>query len=488
MSRTYSVTISDDRMKRRQKRRRVTRGSEKRGRRKVFFLFLILLAFLCAGGYYIYKLAAECEGEGCNPILGSISATIDPKLKQEDGLTNILIVGIDTREDNPGLMNTDTMIVLSVDYENKTAVMTSIPRDLWVKYKLPNGNSTGSKINSAYATGEWQKKGSGIDTLKGAVEEVTGVKIQYYVKVTLKGFVEIVDTIGGVDIDIPEYYKDAYPYEELPDNLQASCKNYYHDGHYCLFEFKEGVEHMDGQRALIYARCRLLSQKGDFDRAARQQRVINAVKDKILSSETLLDPNKLWDMYNIIKANVESSPFTINDIRAAINLRNEIDIDTIGQVVLDPYLGNEINKYIYRPTDNPSRGYYIIAKDQTYKPIQELLADIRKYPGIYNEAPNISVYNATGVNTLEKDWADMLEHDNPLIKIIHSNKIIKNPDNQYTGLRIYKFTDAEQPYTEEYLKKYFGVEEIITDITDGTKAISGENYVVIIGLNSTGGE
>jgi hypothetical protein len=278
-----------------------------------------------------------------------------------------------------------------------------------------------------------------------------------------------------------EYYKDAYPASELPSEYQDECVPFYHGGKYCLFEFFEGTEHMDGQRALIYARCRLLSQRGDFDRAIRQQRVIDSVKDKIFSSETFLNPQKIWDIYNIIKENVETSTFSINDIRAGINLKDKVNTDEVGRVVLDPYLGNTLGKYIHRPVDNPSMGYYIIAYDQTYTDIQELLRNIRKYPAIYNEATSISIYNATGVTKLERDWPSEIEEDNPLFNIVQTNKIIQNTTDQYNGIVIYKFTEEEKPASEEYLKEFFNVDEVTSEAPTGLKNFHGEDYVIVVG-------
>lgn len=496
MSKVYTVDIGD--RKRTSKSSFLKRGSKKhtrrdrrkpkKGRRKIFTFCLALILILSAVGFYIYKASTECEGDSCNPVFKSIKATIEPKLKQEDGLTNILVVGIDTREGNSGLMNTDTIIIATIDYENKTTVLTSIPRDLWVRYQLPNGNYAASKVNSAYSNGEWQEEGKGIETLRGVVETITGQPIHYYVKVTLRGFIDIIDTIDGIDINIPSYYKDAYPASELPAELQASCIPYYHDGKYCLFEFQEGWQHMDGQTALIYARCRLLAQRGDFDRAQKQQRVINAVKEKILSSDTYLDPKKLWEIYGIVQENIETEDLTINDLRAALNLRTEIDTDKIGNVVLDPMLGNVIGKYIYVGDSTIGRGYHIVVRDESYLPIQELLKHIRKYPLIYNEAPKVSIYNASGNPELEKDWALQLESDNPLLLFQQTNKIIANPDNKYKGIKIYKFTQDEKPSTEEFLKQYFEVKEIITEVDDGTLAYHGEDYVIIIGVKKSTSE
>lgn len=491
MAKTYSVTIKNDKKRKYSKKKPKSRYSRRRSRdpkremRKFFFWILLLTLVVAGVGYFLYSKALSCDEGGCSPVLEVISATIEPKLKQDNGMTNILLVGLDTREDNPGLMNTDTMMIITIDYTNETAVMTSIPRDLWARYQLPNGNYASSKANGAYANGEWQEVGKGIETLKGYVETVIGEPIHYYAKVKLKGFEDLIDTIGGLDIDIPEDYTDAYPKMELPVELQEKCNHFSGDIAYCLFTFLKGTQHMDGQTAMIYARSRLLAQRGDFDRAAKQQRVIGAMKDKVLSSDTLMDPAKLWDIYNIVKDNIETTSFTINDIRAALNLRDQINPDEIGNVVLDPMLGHANGKYIYVGDSTIGRGYHIIVRDETYIPIQELFKQVRLNPGIYNEAPIISFYNATGEPAFEEDYVSLLETGTSLFTIYDTNRVIPNPGDQYKGIRIYKFTESEKTASEDYLKGLVGVDEVITDFDDGTVAYRGEDYVIVVGIVET---
>ncbi len=456
-------------------------NKNKQKRKKLIIAFLFIFIVLGASAYFLTKFASGCDGDNCNPFLSGIANTIQPKLKQTNGLTNILVYGLDTRDDNPGLMNTDTIILVTINHNDKNVVMTSIPRDLTVTFELPNGNSATSKINGAYANGEWQKKGSGTATLKKTVNMVLGLPIHYHVQMTLQGFVDIVDRIGGVDINIPEDYKDAYPKSELPRELQDTCNHYYHDGEFCLFEFKAGDQHLDGQHALIYARSRLLSPRGDYDRARRQQKVIDAVKEKILSSDTYSDPKKLWDLFNIVNKNIKTSKFTINDVRALLALKDQFDTDKIGHVVLDPMYGNSNGKYIYVPPYDPGQGYRIVARDQTYQEIQDYHKQILKHPLIYNEAPIISIYNASGQSTLQKDWAAELAEDNPIIIVRDGNKIISlaKPPKK---IKIYRFTEDKKEATEEYLKNFFKVDKVRKPPTDGTiQAYGGEHYVVVIG-------
>jgi LCP family protein required for cell wall assembly len=496
MAKTYSVSIAKPRKKikkriwnRRKKSNRRKDSPKKRTRKqdkgmkksKRFVIIGLAVIVLILGGLGFYGIRfLNSIGLEFNP-LEDIPEAITPKLDQDNGITNILLVGIDTREDNPGLMNTDTIMVASIDHENKTIMLVSAPRDLYVKYPLPNGNTTRSKINSAYANGEWQKEGSGMETLQALMEEIIGEPIHYNAKVTLSGFIETIDAIGGIDIEVTEDYTDAYPKIELPQDYQENC-NHWKDRGYCLFTFEEGTHHLDGQMALIYSRMRLLSPSGDFDRARRQQRVLDAAKNKILSTETLLDAKKLWELYTILEEHFETSGFSVNDIRAALVLKDEVNLDEIGHVVLDPYLGNVYGKYIYVGSREVYNLYHITIRDETYEDIQALIYSARKYPGIYNEATKISIHNATGNKVFEKDWIGELEADNPLFLVQQPNRIIPNPNGHYTEISIYKFTEEEKPASEEYLKEFFGVEEITIEFDDGTINYLGEDYVIVIGV------
>lgn len=475
MTKKYIVNIDNS-------PKRKSGKSNKRTILKIFFLIFLIGGLVFGISYYLKDYNKNCRnGNSCNTLLSSISQAITPKLQKTiNDRTNILVVGIDTRQGNSGLMNTDSMIVLTIDHTTGKAMMTSIPRDLWVTYELPNGSVTASKMNSIYAAAEVQQEGSGIQALEQTVEMVTGFKINYYVKVTLQGFVETIDAIGGIDLEVEKHYKDAYPASELPTELQATCQPFYHDGKYCIFEYPVGTHHLDGNHALIYARTRILSPAGDFDRAKRQQQVIDTVKSKILSSETLLDPTKLWDIFQIVNDNVDTSKFSLNDIRAGINLKDEIDTENIAQVVLDPNLGNFMGEYIYVGINN-GQGYHIVARDETYSQIHNLLGIILEYPKIYEENPKISVYNATGVYTLEKDIGTEIIEEMPLINVIETSRPIYDNDNIHRDIKVYKFANEEMSGTEKYLEDKLAIDNIITEIPEGVVNYLGEDFVIIVG-------
>jgi LCP family protein required for cell wall assembly len=184
------------------------------------------------------------------------------------GRVNIVFFGLrggDISEDGCPAC-TDTIILLTVDPITKTAGMLSIPRDMWVN--IPGFGY--SRINTAWTMGEAARLPSGGPGL--AMETVSrfiGVPVHYYVQVDFDTFISLIDLIDGIDLYIDE---------ELTLELTGGGRD--HIDLPCC-----GVQHMNGKRALAYARCRKESQGcsgGDVGRAERQQKVIMAIRDKVL--------------------------------------------------------------------------------------------------------------------------------------------------------------------------------------------------------------
>jgi LCP family protein required for cell wall assembly len=179
---------------------------------------------------------------------------------------NVLVMGLDSREAEPDdIPRTDTMILFSLDPESRTAGMLSVPRDLWVE--IPGFDY--NKINTAYRLGEvynTAERGPGLalDT----VEELLGMEINYYAMVDFLAFENFIDELGGVTIQVPK--------KIVIDPL----------GQHNTTILEEGEHVLPGYLALAYARSRNTSGS-DFDRAARQQQVIMAIRERILSAELL---------------------------------------------------------------------------------------------------------------------------------------------------------------------------------------------------------
>ena len=201
---------------------------------------------------------------------------------------SLLVMGLDYRDwqAGEGPPRTDTMILLTVDPVNRTAGMLSIPRDLWVS--IP-GYDYG-RINTAYQLGEAYKlPGGGPQLASETVEELLGIKIDYYAQVDFGAFARFIDEIGGVEVDVIEELK----LDPLGDGNTKKLK----PGHYNL----------PGNLALAYVRLRK-TEGGDFDRSERQQQVIMGIRKRILEYDMLpMLISKAPTLYNEISSGVHTN-------------------------------------------------------------------------------------------------------------------------------------------------------------------------------------
>ncbi len=189
-----------------------------------------------------------------------------PDWEKKERVT-ILALGIDKREGEHGPWRTDTMILGTIDPESKTAGVLSIPRDLWVP--IPGYGE--SRINSANFIGDRDKyPGGGPALAKKTVEYNLGVPVHYYVLLDFDGFEKIIDTIGGIDVNVERTLHDERYPDPSPDDPNRVR----------TIHFEAGLQHMDGKAALEYARSRLSTS--DFDRSHRQMQIIMAVRERAL--------------------------------------------------------------------------------------------------------------------------------------------------------------------------------------------------------------
>lgn len=188
-----------------------------------------------------------------------------------DGITRftVLLMGLDRRPGESGLAyRTDTIMLASIDPATKSIGVLSIPRDLYVE--VP-GYSELQRINSPMVLGELRQPGYGPQLMMQTAQYNLGIRIHDYVTVDFNTFTTLIDTIGGVDINVPIAISDPlYP------NM-----NFGYDPLY----IQAGLQHMDGTLALKYARTR--HGDSDFQRAERQQQVLYAVRDKVLNLDML---------------------------------------------------------------------------------------------------------------------------------------------------------------------------------------------------------
>ncbi len=217
----------------------------------------------------------------------------------------ILIMGLDYDDTEARkIPRTDSMWVVSMDPQTRTAGMMSIPRDTWVN--IPGFDY--AKINTAYFLGESYKlPGGGAGLAMETVENFLGVPINYYAQIDFDAFVKFIDEIGGVTIDVKQKMKVGV----LGREKQGFTKE--------TVVIKPGVQTLDGATALAYARDRHATAGSDFDRSARQQQVIRSVRQKILS-------------LNMLPTLISKAPKLYSDLSQGV--KTNLSLDQIIQLAL----------------------------------------------------------------------------------------------------------------------------------------------------------
>lgn len=276
--------------------------------------------------------------------------TPQEKIKSTDGRTNIAILGKAGGE-HPGADLTDTMIFASVSHTGDDLVLISLPRDIWIP-------ELRAKLNSAYFWGNQKQEGGGIKLAKSTMEEIVGQPIHYGVVGDFMAFKDVIDALGGIDIDIENSFVDPkYPVVGR-ENEDCGNTDTEFECRYTAVRFEKGLTHMDGATALIFVRSRNAEgdEGTDIAREARQQKVISSLTKKILSLETLLDFKKLSKVWEIVTLSIETD---IDAASGAIlarrfwEARGEMVSFLIPEDLLvnPPISSRYDNLYVFIPTD-----------------------------------------------------------------------------------------------------------------------------------------
>ena len=187
----------------------------------------------------------------------------------------MLLLGVDKTPQRTETL-TDTMMVVSLDPVGKTVSMVSIPRDI-VNAPLPNGDVYGPKLNSLMSYADRHRDAfpqGGVRALQDAIGSLLGIPIHYYARLDFVGFMKMIDAVGGVDVTVARPISDP------------GYDGYGFDGR--GWSITAGEHRLDGANALAYARSRKGAGDSDFTRAARQQQILSAFRQKVTSGGSIL--------------------------------------------------------------------------------------------------------------------------------------------------------------------------------------------------------
>ncbi len=315
-----------------------------------------------------------------------------------DTRINILLAGIGgPGHDGPDL--TDTLEIASIDPVNNTMALLSVPRDLYVKQA--DGEYTKINAVNALASQIYCKVNkticvNGVDpggaAMKDMLDKVLGIKISYFVRINFNGFKTLVDQVGGIDITVPATLNDyLYP---CPDPSTA----------YCPLTIKAGLQHMNGDTALKYARSRETSS--DFDRSKRQQLVMEGIIKKALTLGILSNPVKVTGIINTLGGNLKTD-MQITDMTSIFGIVKNIDSSKTTNNVLDTSPESPLTA-----KSDPVAGYIIYPKlgIGNYTDVQSFVAHALQDPYVLKENATVTVINATGKATENKVLEDSLKN------------------------------------------------------------------------------
>jgi LCP family protein required for cell wall assembly len=392
----------------------------KKKRWKIVVFVLALLGLLGLIGYFVY-LFMNLSSVSTNPF------DLSSKLKgEEDGRVNILLLGVgDPGHDGETLA--DTNMVVSLNTKTNQVAMISIPRDTRV---LVPGYGY-QKINNAHADGELYQGGKGIDLAKQTVENTLGIPIHYYVRANFSGLKQAVDAVGGIDIHNDTLLSDT----EYPcDNNQWRS---------CGFTLKPGDYHMDGATALKFARCRKGTCGDDFGRAMRQQQVLQKIREKALSVQTLSDPNKVTSLIQSASKNVKTD-LSIKNILRLRELTKELKTQDIIDIVFSTKPGGFLKQ------DSASTD--LIPIGGNFEDIQAFVKNVFVVGPIWRETPTVNILNASGTAGLANKLKTQFDNDGGVIQVLTVGNAAASPTST-----IIDYTNGTKPNTAAYLEKTIGV-------------------------------
>lgn len=362
-------------------------------------LFVIGMAIVVAIAIIaiVIRLLIALQIVSIGQFFGSLSDSLPTDAR---GHINILLLG-QGDQGHDGVDLTDTIMVASIDPKNtNSVVLVSLPRDLIVDATfLGDKNITsGRRLNALYRDikGKYLYDGEtkaaanakAMRQVQTELSRMTGIDIQYTIKIDFIGFKNIVDELGGITIDVPYTIIDR----EYPD------ENY----GYQTFNIQKGLQTLDGETALKYARSRHTTS--DFSRSARQQQLISALANKAKEDGILLKPNVLFNLLSILNENFATTASTGELVQLA-SLSKKVDAQNVITMQINDRSGYfstlpEPGGILYTPPREDFGGASVLLPISvpefpvTWVKLQSVINLLNTYRAVYLQKPTISVLNA----------------------------------------------------------------------------------------------
>jgi LCP family protein required for cell wall assembly len=363
-------------------------------------VILALVGVLLVGGVYVGRVAWQLGFLfHRNPIAaigdvlgGSDGSSVGQKAKNLQRI-NIALYGYGGDGHDGGYLS-DSIMVVSIQPQASgppQVAEISIPRDWYVPIDLGNGHSYSGRINEAYSDGQTNSYPNRADAYKGdqgggalanaTLDKLLGIHIDHFVGIDFHAFQYAVDAVGGIDVNVPNTFTDyQYPHGECD---QGDCA-------LMTVHFNAGPQHMNGTQALIFSRSRHSADNGegtDFARSRRQQLVIQALRQKVVSVNGIA---KLPDLLGALGGHVITD-LGIGDSKSLYDLVKNVDSASIARVSVDD------TNFLYEcgyPTNCSAA--YLFAHDNTYASIQHFMNSGFPSPAAVAEKAPVTVVDASG--------------------------------------------------------------------------------------------
>ncbi|UWE03520.1 LCP family protein [Laceyella sacchari] len=277
-----------------------------RKRRKKWFKYLTVTVILLVLGFGIYygSLLWGALADSSNRL--DTSALRDQEVKIKEDPFTVLLIGTDQRTTRPNDFRTDVLMLAAINPKTQSILLVSIPRDVYMT--IPNSNGVKTRINAAPFYG--RQSGVGVvENTREAVQNLLHIPVDYYAMINFQGFEDIVDSLGGIDVNVKQSFSQA---------MIGGGKAV----------FRPGMMHLNGKQALAYVRNRKDVAGGDFARNERQQEVIGLLLDKLVSFDGISQFSKITSALG----NNFQHGFRLDDIPALIKVYREIPKQNIRSI------------------------------------------------------------------------------------------------------------------------------------------------------------
>ncbi len=317
---------------------------------------LILLLLLCIIGGLTFTTAQRVLA------FGSAISTQSPLSSQTGYMggsdrVNLLVMGYGGGNHN-GANLTDSMVVMSLLPQSHHTTLLSVPRDLWVQ--IPAGSGQYHKINASYEFGSnnGANPAAGGDAAASKISLVTGLNVKYWLTINFQGFRDFINAIGGIDVYVPDAFTAKYPANDDPSINPNWIK----------IHFSKGMQHMDGETAIRYARARYVldnpAEGTDFARSARQQIMIKAALSKVKQMSTW---PSLFNALNALQHTIYTNLSLADLMQFALkmDLTNAHHVGLSNQNVLVDATSSD-GQYILKPANDNWQAIIDYVKRQLY--------------------------------------------------------------------------------------------------------------------------